>query len=100
MLTWMRDNRELVQRATFWNDTKCNIVMLKLTLTIGQVRCLQILILRFEGTKVHVILRSYVVLTWMRDCRELVHHATLWNNTKGNIVMLKLKLTINLVRCL
>jgi hypothetical protein len=34
----------------------------------------------------HVILRSYVVLTWMRDIIRLVQHVTLWNNTKCNIL--------------
>ena len=34
------------------------------------------------ATKVHMMLQSFVVLTWMRDTRELVQHVTLWNNTK------------------
>lgn len=33
--------------------------------------------------RVHVILRSFVVLTWMRDKREVVKHVTLWNDTKA-----------------
>ena len=32
--------------------------------------------------KVHVVLRSFVVLSWMHDAVELVWHVTLWNNTK------------------
>jgi hypothetical protein len=37
------------------------------------------------ATKVHVMLRSFVVLTWIRDIIELV---TLWNNIlKCNILM-------------
>jgi hypothetical protein len=40
------------------------------------------------ATKVHVTLRSLVVLTWMRDTNELVLHVTLWNNTKCNILMM------------
>ena len=51
-------------------------------------------------TKVHMVLWSYIVLTWMCDNRELVQHMTLWNNTKCNIVMLELTLTIGQVRCL
>ena len=39
------------------------------------------------ATKVHVILRSFVVLTWMCDYIKLVQHVTLWNNTKCNILM-------------
>ena len=35
--------------------------------------------------KVHVILWSSVVLTWMRDTIELVLHVTLWNKTKGDL---------------
>ena len=35
--------------------------------------------------KVHVILWSSVVLTWMRDIIELVLHVTLWNKTKGDL---------------
>ena len=31
------------------------------------------------ATKVHVILQSFVVFTWMRDTVELVQHVTLWN---------------------
>ena len=31
------------------------------------------------ATKVQVMLRSFVVLTWMRDIVELVQHVTLWN---------------------
>ena len=31
------------------------------------------------ATKVHVILRSFVVLTWMSDTIQLVYHVTLWN---------------------
>ena len=34
------------------------------------------------ATKVHMILQSFVVLTWMCDTIELVQHVTLWNNTK------------------
>jgi hypothetical protein len=34
------------------------------------------------ATKVHVILRSLVVLPWMRDTNELVQHVTFWSNTK------------------
>ena len=30
-------------------------------------------------TKVHVILQSFVVSTWMHDTIELVQHVTLWN---------------------
>ena len=37
------------------------------------------------ATKVQGILRSYVVLTWMRDKRELVWHVTLWNTTKSTL---------------
>jgi hypothetical protein len=33
------------------------------------------------GTKVHVILRSYLVSTWMSDKRRLVSHVTLRDNT-------------------
>ena len=40
------------------------------------------------ATKVHVILWSFVVLTWMHDTIELVQHVTLWNNTKCNILMM------------
>ena len=32
-------------------------------------------------TKVHVILRRCVVLTWMHDNKESREHVTLWNNT-------------------
>ena len=35
--------------------------------------------------KVHVILWSSVVLTWMRDIIELVLHVTLWNKTKEDL---------------
>ena len=38
------------------------------------------------ATKVHVILRSFVVLTWMHDTSELVLHVTLWNMTKCNML--------------
>ena len=31
-------------------------------------------------TKAHVIVRSFVVLTWMRNIIELVQHVTLWNS--------------------
>ena len=31
------------------------------------------------ATKVHVILRSSIVLTWRRDTIDLVEHVTLWN---------------------
>ena len=31
----------------------------------------------FMATKVHMILGSYVVLTWVRDKRELVENVTL-----------------------
>ena len=31
------------------------------------------------ATKVHVILRSFVVLTWTSDTIKLVQHVTLWN---------------------
>jgi hypothetical protein len=34
------------------------------------------------ATEVHVILRSFVLLTWMRDLIELDSHVTLWNDTK------------------
>ena len=34
------------------------------------------------ATKVHVLLWSFVVLTWMHDTIELVQHVTIWNNTK------------------
>jgi hypothetical protein len=34
------------------------------------------------ATKVHVMLRRYVVFTWMHNNRGLVQHVTLWNNTK------------------
>ena len=34
------------------------------------------------ATKMHVILQSFKVLTWMRDIIELVQHVILWNNTK------------------
>ena len=40
--------------------------------------------------KVHVILRSYVVLTWTYDDRELAQHVTLWNNTECNIVIVEI----------
>ena len=33
-------------------------------------------------TKVHVMLWSFVVLTWMRDTMEFVYHVTLWNDTQ------------------
>ena len=33
MLTWMHVNRELVKHVTYWNNTKCNIVMLKLMIS-------------------------------------------------------------------
>ena len=39
------------------------------------------------ATKVHVILRSFVLSIWMCDTIELVEHVTLWNNTKCNIWM-------------
>ena len=39
------------------------------------------------ATKVHV-LRRYTMLAWIHDTIELVHHATLWNNTKVNIAMM------------
>jgi hypothetical protein len=32
------------------------------------------------ATKMHIILWSFVVLTWMRDTIELVWHVTLWND--------------------
>ena len=31
------------------------------------------------ATKVHVILRSFVVLTWMHDTIDVVQHVTPWN---------------------
>jgi hypothetical protein len=37
------------------------------------------------ATKVHVILRSFVVLTRMHDTIELVQHVPLWNNTKEDV---------------
>ena len=37
------------------------------------------------ATKVHVILWSFLVLTWMRDTSELVWHVTLWNNKKKDV---------------
>ena len=40
----------------------------------------------FVATKVHVILGRYVVLTWMHDKRELVHHVTLWNETSHRLL--------------
>jgi hypothetical protein len=39
------------------------------------------------AAKVHMILRSLVVLKWMRDTIEVVQNVTLWNNTKCNILM-------------
>ena len=38
------------------------------------------------ATKVHVILRSYTTLIWMRDTSELVQHVTIWNETKCSIL--------------
>ena len=35
------------------------------------------------ATKVHVILRSFVVLTWMCDIIGSVQHVTLWNSTEA-----------------
>jgi hypothetical protein len=34
-------------------------------------------------TKVHMILRKYVVSTWTHDNRNLVQHVTLLNTTKS-----------------
>lgn len=34
------------------------------------------------ATKEHMILRSYVVLMWMHDKRDVVSHVILWNNIK------------------
>ena len=34
------------------------------------------------ANKMHRILRSFVVLAWMRDTIGLVEHVTLWNNIK------------------
>ena len=34
------------------------------------------------ATNVHVLLLSFVVLTWMHDTIELMQHVTLRNNTK------------------
>ena len=39
------------------------------------------------ATAVHVILRSFIVLTWMCDTMELVQLVTLKNNTKCNFLM-------------
>lgn len=35
------------------------------------------------ATKVHVVVRSWAVVAWVRDNRELVDCVTLWNNTKS-----------------
>ena len=35
--------------------------------------------------KVHVILQSFIVSTWMRDTIGLVLHVTLWNTHKGDV---------------
>ena len=43
-------------------------------------------------TRVLVILRSSVVLTWMSDKIELVKHVTLWHNTVNVIIV-----TINIM---
>jgi hypothetical protein len=43
---------------------------------------LQLRNLTHVATKVHVILQSLVVSTWMPDAIELVYNVTLWNNTK------------------
>ena len=37
------------------------------------------------ATKVHVILRRLVMVTWMHDNRELVQLLTLWNNTQSTL---------------
>jgi hypothetical protein len=37
------------------------------------------------ATKVHMILRNAVVLTWMCDKRELVWDVSLWNNIKSTL---------------
>jgi tRNA(Arg) A34 adenosine deaminase TadA len=50
------------------------------TLTSPGIMCVE--------TKVHVILRRYIVLAWIHDTRESVQHVTLWNNTKVNIAMM------------
>jgi hypothetical protein len=34
------------------------------------------------ATKVHMILRSFVVVSWLHDTSELVQHVTFWSNTK------------------
>ena len=39
------------------------------------------------ATKVHMMLRSFVVLTWMRDTVELLKHVTLWNNIEWIVLM-------------
>ena len=39
--------------------------------------------------KVHMILQSIVMLTWMHDIREIMEYG-IWNNKKCNIAMLKL----------
>ena len=41
----------------------------------------------FVATKVHVILRRFVVLTWMHYNRELMQHVILWNNIKSTLLM-------------
>ena len=37
------------------------------------------------ATKVHKILRKYVVLTWKHDNKGLMQHVTSWNNMCANI---------------
>ena len=45
------------------------------------------------ATQVHVMLRSLVVLTWMRDTIESMYHVTLWNNTKDPHISISFYLT-------
>ena len=42
-------------------------------------------ILMHVAIKVHVILRRYVVLTWIRDNNEIVQCVTLWINTSQHL---------------
>ena len=37
------------------------------------------------ATKVHMVLKSYAVLTWMCDTKESTWHVILWKNTKSTL---------------
>ena len=100
VLTWMCDNRKLFQHVTLWNNTKCNIVMLILTLTIGQVRCLKVSLSRFEQTRCPYIINErqsstlwlllvtygYVPLEWSAIFLQSWTSTGYFSNSTGSIV--------------